>query len=765
MGSEARARLGLLGLLLITLLSYAQVFAGGDYPGPALLGMMVAVGVTILGRRLGLRSLPTFLLSAAGMAWYLVLIFQARQSFYGLPSWDALEGLVTSVTRALEHSNVDYAPVPVRPGYVILVVAGMWLLTTLGEIATFRWKRPLLASVGPVVTFSFVAIVGTRTGILWLVGAFLAALFTYWGLESSHRLRLWGRWMPAWSDHPEEPPPTVTGALARRMGAGCVAAALVAPIFLPGLSDSLLPWRSGSGGGGFGIGGGEINPLVQLQPQLIEQSDQELFVVTADRPAYWKLISLADFDGNEWTPVGVAATPVIGGVITTNAATATRSQNLTQNITITGLEGNYVPAATQASSISFAQDPMASGEGVTVNPEGGDVRLDGQGVFEGLGYEVDSVQPALGFDEMKHAVPGNPGTSGIYTDLPSDMSEEVRELARLWVADAETPFDQLLAIQDRLRGFNYSHEVEPAASSDYLTEFLLETRTGYCQQFATAFALLARFHGFAARVAVGFLPGQTDVASPNRYSVRGTDAHAWPEVYFEDYGWVAFEPTPRQGVTQPRYTIPNTPAPQLGARLDPSEQQQLRGSLRDTVEGVQNVCAGDPTCASGVTRDLFAQPGAGSRRGTPQWVKDFTRIAIAALAALLLFLLSVPSLKKLRVARRYRKAATPEALAAAAFAEFQDEASELARPRSPAESAAEYARTIVAMKKVPRQPALRLATIYEAAEYARSGIAGNQAGEARRLARELRSRLWQSSSWWRRGARLFSPRGLGLGRS
>ena len=71
---------------------------------------------------------------------------------------------------------------------------------------------------------------------------------------------------------------------------------------------------------------------------------------------------------------------------------------------------------------------------------------------------------------------------------------------------------QLLAIQERLRDtdvFTYSLDVENKATSDYLEQFLLETRTGYCQQYATAFAVLARVLGFRTRVAVGFLPGET----------------------------------------------------------------------------------------------------------------------------------------------------------------------------------------------------------------------------------------------------------------
>jgi hypothetical protein len=56
-GSEARARLGLAFLLAASLFAFNQVFAGGDYPGPAILGMLVATGIAVGARRLGLGTL------------------------------------------------------------------------------------------------------------------------------------------------------------------------------------------------------------------------------------------------------------------------------------------------------------------------------------------------------------------------------------------------------------------------------------------------------------------------------------------------------------------------------------------------------------------------------------------------------------------------------------------------------------------------------------------------------------------------------------
>ena len=87
----------------------------------------------------------------------------------------------------------------------------------------------------------------------------------------------------------------------------------------------------------------------------------------------------------------------------------------------------------------------------------------------------------------------------------------------------------------------------PGHSDQAIEQFVLELRRGYCEQFAGSFAAMARSLGIPARVAVGFTPGDADPADPTLYRVRGENAHAWPEVFLGEYGWVTFEPTPGPG--------------------------------------------------------------------------------------------------------------------------------------------------------------------------------------------------------------------------
>src|SRR5918999_5334969 len=273
MGSESRARLGLAALLVSTLVSFEQLFARSDYFGPAFLGTLLAAGIAMGGRRLGAGTAATVLVSAAALFWYLALVFEAPRTLYGLPTPSAAGGLAAAVTSALDASSLDFAPIPSRAGYVILVVVGMWVATSAAEIATFRWRRPLLATLPALGLFAFDLVVADPAGSSFRVAVWLAALLTYLGLESSHRLSMWGRYISTWRDKEPEPDP-VTGRLARRMGAGCVLAAIVAPLFLPGLEGSILAWRSSTVGGapgGTGSGGGRLDPHAALVPHALPQ--------------------------------------------------------------------------------------------------------------------------------------------------------------------------------------------------------------------------------------------------------------------------------------------------------------------------------------------------------------------------------------------------------------------------------------------------------------------------------------------------------------
>jgi transglutaminase-like putative cysteine protease len=288
-----------------------------------------------------------------------------------------------------------------------------------------------------------------------------------------------------------------------------------------------------------------------------------------------------------------------------------------------------------------------------------------RGISSDLTYEVESAVPRVSFDKLKadsvaSAVAG-------FTSVP-ELSAEVEELRDTWISGAETDFEKLVALQNSLRGpaFDYSTDVAASASTDYLTRFLTRSRTGYCQQFATAFALLSRSLGYPTRVSVGFLPGDVPNDNSGTFVVHGTDAHAWPEVLFEGYGWVAFEPTPRSAAPTPSYTAaPFGGGGTSGLGLPGGLQQQPVGGAPKQADRVERL-----------GRDL---PGvvAPQDRRPPVWRAAFRRVSRALLISVIAFLVAVPLLKEIRVRRRYARAHSPSGKVVAAFDHVAEEAAEL----------------------------------------------------------------------------------------
>lgn len=126
------------------------------------------------------------------------------------------------------------------------------------------------------------------------------------------------------------------------------------------------------------------------------------------------------------------------------------------------------------------------------------------------------------------------------------VSEETEQYLENRIAWAQTDLERLQAIEEMLNDYEYTLTPEelPDSVTDsgkFLDYFLLESQSGYCTHFATAFTLLARKEGFPARYVQGFC---VPVTGAEEIKVYSDMAHAWPEVYLDGIGWIPFEPTP-----------------------------------------------------------------------------------------------------------------------------------------------------------------------------------------------------------------------------
>ena len=209
-------------------------------------------------------------------------------------------------------------------------------------------------------------------------------------------------------------------------------------------------------------------------------------------------------------------------------------------------------------------------------------------------------------------------------------------LAKQLRKKAKTPYDYILAVNTYLQnGFTYSERpAAPAPGRAPLDAFLFDNKEGYCQHFAGAMALLLRMGGVPARVATGFSPGGFSKRR-DAWIVRDTDAHAWVEAWFDDLGWVTFDPTP--DATPARSQIaalapPPAAVPPPG--VAPGIAGGTLGQASRRLNGVRPDLLFDPARKSAAAS---AVADAGS--GPAWWLIGFVALAVAALiAALVLFL-------------------------------------------------------------------------------------------------------------------------------
>jgi transglutaminase-like putative cysteine protease len=149
---------------------------------------------------------------------------------------------------------------------------------------------------------------------------------------------------------------------------------------------------------------------------------------------------------------------------------------------------------------------------------------------------------------------------------------------------ASSPFERAVVLNryflEPANGFRYSLRTKPGNTGDALLDFLTRGKTGYCEQYASAMAVMLRTVGVPSRVAIGFTAGNR---VGDYRSVRTSDAHAWVEAYFTGLGWLTFDPTPlRDGRSVlPSYVanapeVPMEPPPPSALGADPRQQEDTQ---------------------------------------------------------------------------------------------------------------------------------------------------------------------------------------------
>lgn len=260
--------------------------------------------------------------------------------------------------------------------------------------------------------------------------------------------------------------------------------------------------------------------------QLI-RSDEVAFRVLFDDQApppslmYWRGPVLDEFDGRTWfAGTRASAHPSLR---------ALRGRDVDYQIT---LEGTGYPWL-------LALDvPVSAPSGADLN---GRYELrTGAPVLERVRYRLRSrVDLRQGID-----VALSPEERRLALQLPGQANPQTRALAQELVVSERNPSAVVDAVLKRFHEQEYVYTLNPPRLSegDSVDDFLFESRRGFCEHYAGAFAALMRAAGIPARVVTGYQGGEFN---PNGgyWIVRQSDAHAWAEVWLPATGWLRVDPT------------------------------------------------------------------------------------------------------------------------------------------------------------------------------------------------------------------------------
>ncbi|MGH9127801.1 MAG: transglutaminaseTgpA domain-containing protein [Acidimicrobiales bacterium] len=715
---------GTIALCVVTAVTAAglgQLFQGRSYLVPVLV-MAGATHWLSYGLRRARRFPPillgpVFIVAAALVSTWLVF---PGATVAGLPdphTWHV-------IARALAKARLDFAnlsaPVPVTSGFLWLACLGIGATGALADVAAFRLGAPVEGVLPAFAVFLFTAGLGASNGRSAAVALWIASVLVYLLVTEVGRRTTRPRWLTVgdlrkarWAMLP---------AGAALAVAAVLGAVLVGPAIPGARAASLL--GSSDGGAGAATQRTTVSPLVDIRAELLQPSSATVFNVSSPVATYWRLTALDTFDGTAWSadasyqPVGQAlpSTPSPGGAVTASQA-----------FSITGLDETWLPAAFRPVALSGVQGAgynRASSSIIAARP-----------TYDGLRYTVTSEIPSFSAAELGTATI-DPHKQGIshYLALPASVPSAVFALARRVTAGDNSAYAKAMALQRFFRdNFTYSLDVAPSDSTNALVNFLFATRKGYCQQFAGAYAVMARAVGLPSRVAVGFTPGQLE--ADGLYHVEALDAHAWPEVDMGAYGWVPFEPTPGRG----------EPGATAYTGVAPAQAHPASSAPSATTPGVITpVTTPSPPRSSPAAPPRQVPPPSQIQRNEGGGIGVLGVLACILGAAAAVLGVVVAS----RATRRRRRWAGATSGPAAALAAFGDVAEVLARagkPRHPAETPVAYTRRVG--PSLPAKAAIELlglARFAEAAAYAPwppvAKHPGTDRADVRRL-RELRSAI------------------------
>jgi len=689
--------------------------SSGGLPWQVVLVASAVLGATIswAGVAYRLHGALLTVIHLAAITITVARIAVPQTTWFVFPTRASFAALGTELQFARDVIRAGVAPVIPLAGLVAILALVFW-----GLGALLAWGlntgRPYVAVLTPLVVYLEFAVLDRRLGGWWttgfmaLIGLTLIAVTVDRRRETAGLTRTSAR----------------GGRLRRSVPAVGVATLLATVLVASNTSQAiagLVPRRGFlelqpvSNLSGDYFGSISYNPFVGIQQSLVAQTNVPIFVFDpiSGHPAdqvYWRLVSLDSFDGEQWhvgnTRLGEPGD--VGQFEDPGVAFAGPVAPFEAEVTILALQMDWVPAPYAPTALS-SEEPVIR-DGVRVRRADGSVHFDAL-TFRGMAFDLRSEIPQPDIDVLSRLADGTPSSifrsaietgdfGGVgaelpeivtrqlpdpdrYLALPDGLDPRIELLARAQIEGLETDFERALSLEDFFRrpgNFAYSVNIQPGHSADDLADWLLEPasenyRAGYCEQFATSLAVMARTIGIPSRVVLGFTPGNT--LEDGRVVVRDRNAHAWVELWMPSQGWVKFDPTPRSDGINPT----------TAQELPFSASEHLAAAQAETRP--RTTPGGTPTTTA---TTLPAEPdgvaGGGTEgeepSGSPGWLVP------AIVAGLLLGL--IPGVKWTRRRRRLRRFEDGDV--SAAWQEIVDRLADLDVEMHPSDTPAEVAASV-----------------------------------------------------------------------
>jgi hypothetical protein len=506
---------------------WQRVFLGATTAATLLLAALLPIAISLAAK---LRRVPielTLAASAVVLIWLVGTVLVAGVGVV-IPSPHVFSAIASGLRR-WDVLLTTPLPAPSTGTWLVLPFVSLWVSSAAATEVVLRTRFQLLGLVALAGSFGLAVPFGigaagsqTPAAAVFVAAAAALAVLASPRLSADREGRRRARAAPTL-----DPLPIATWA-------SVVAVSVLLLVLVPNIFGT-RPYDPRAHRIPPGVQVTAVSPLAELS-EWAKDPHQRLLRVSTRDPAPLVLAILTSYNPDiGW--VGTDRFLEIGPKISTTASTPGPSKPVVQRIHVEQLPGPWLPAA--------ATPVALTGVTALANAQTG-VLVASSGNVDGSTYTVTSDEPISSASCADASAVIDPSaTNGIPISL--------QRFAQKVVSGETTACYQLEELALYLHSTYKLKPDAPSGSSIEAIDTFLNKKTsgggvGTSEQFAGAFAVLARGLGFDTRVVVGFVPPDRRTGAT---TVTSGDALAWPEVDFSGAGWFTFDPTPVPGSPSP----------------------------------------------------------------------------------------------------------------------------------------------------------------------------------------------------------------------